>query len=99
MGVPVFNGAFSTFLAVAALGSSQSYVFATFFKQLFLCTVLGVMNGLVVLPVLLSLVAPPPHPPSQAELEAATSQKAVLNPEVSKPATMDLPVIAVVDGL
>ena len=32
-GAAVFNGAFSTWLAVVTLGSSKSYVFITFFKQ------------------------------------------------------------------
>ena len=41
MGVAVFNGAVSTFLAVLLLSGSQSYVFITFFRQLFLCIVFG----------------------------------------------------------
>jgi len=59
MGVAVFNGAMSTFLAVLLLGiGSQSYVFITFFKQLFLCIVFGLGHGLILLPVLMSLAAP-----------------------------------------
>jgi hypothetical protein len=41
------NGAISTLLAVLVLGSSQSYVFVTFFRQLFLCIVFGLAHGLV----------------------------------------------------
>jgi hypothetical protein len=49
----------STFLAVLLLGiGSQSYVFITFFKQLFLCIVFGLSHGLILLPVLMSLAAP-----------------------------------------
>jgi len=61
MGVAVLNGAFSTFLAVIILGSSESYVFVTFFRQLFLCTTLGLSHGLILLPVLMSIVAPNPY--------------------------------------
>ena len=58
MGVAVLNGAFSTFLAVLLLGGSQSYVFVTFFRQLFLCIVFGLTHGLILLPVLMSIAAP-----------------------------------------
>jgi Niemann-Pick C1 protein len=61
MGVAVWNGAMSTFMAVLILGSSDSYVFQTFFKQLFLCIVLGLTHGLIFLPTLLSLLNPKPY--------------------------------------
>jgi predicted RND superfamily exporter protein len=61
MGVAVWNGAMSTFMAVLILGSSDSYVFQTFFKQLFLCIVLGLTHGLIFLPSLLSLLNPKPY--------------------------------------
>ena len=61
MGVAVWNGAMSTFMAVLILGSSDSYVFQTFFKQLFLCITLGLAHGLLFLPVLLSLLEPRPY--------------------------------------
>ena len=61
MGVAVFNGAVSTFLAVLLLGGSASYVFITFFRQLFLCIVFGLAHGLVLLPVLMSIVNPKPY--------------------------------------
>ena len=32
MGPPLLNGGFTTFLAIALLGFSDSYVFLTFFK-------------------------------------------------------------------
>ena len=51
-------GAMSTFMAVVVIGGSKSYVFITFFKQLFLCTTLGVAHGLILLPVLLGLLGP-----------------------------------------
>jgi len=63
MGVAVFNGAFSTFLAVLMLSGSQSYVFLTFFRQLFLCISFGLAHGLILLPVLMSLAAPNAYTP------------------------------------
>ena len=61
MGVAVLNGAVSTFLAVLLLGGSKSYVFITFFCQLFLCIVFGLAHGLLLLPVLMSIVNPKPY--------------------------------------
>jgi hypothetical protein len=48
-------------VAVLVLGSSDSYVFTTFFKQLFLCISLGLAHGLILLPVCLSLCNPNPY--------------------------------------
>ena len=62
VGPAVLHGATSTFLAVAVLGLAQSYVFRTFFKQFFGICVFGVSHGLVLLPIMLSLVGPPAIP-------------------------------------
>jgi len=64
VGASVFNGAFSTFLAVVAMASSQTYVFRVFFKQFFLVTLIGSAHGLLVLPVLLELFGPTTAPGS-----------------------------------
>ena len=53
MGPAVFNGGFSTFLAVALLITSKSFLFVTFFKIFFLVVGFGMYHGLVVLPVVL----------------------------------------------
>ena len=58
IGSSVFNGAFSTFLAVVALANSQTYIFRVFFRQFFLVTLIGSVHGLIVLPVLLSMFGP-----------------------------------------
>ena len=58
MGTAVVHGAFSTFLAVLILSSSQSYIFRIFFKQFFGICVFGASHGLVLLPTLLSLIGP-----------------------------------------
>ena len=54
------NGALSTFLAVAVLLFSKSYVFQTLAIQFALTVGLGVLHGLILLPVLLSLFGPKP---------------------------------------
>jgi len=60
IGSSVLSGALSTFLAVAVLLGSTSYVFRTLSIQFVLTVVLGVAHGLVLLPVMLSLVGPAP---------------------------------------
>jgi len=60
IGAAVLNGATSTFLAVVVLLFSSSYVFTTLSKQFALTVGLGVLHGLVLLPVLLSLFGPKP---------------------------------------
>jgi multidrug efflux pump subunit AcrB len=59
IGIAVINGAVSTLCAVVVLGFSSSYVFKSFFKQLLLCIIFGLAHGMVLLPVLLSIVGPP----------------------------------------
>jgi len=58
MGMPVFNGGFSTFLAFILLSKSDSYVFLTFFQMFAMVVLFGLFHGLLVLPVLLALVGP-----------------------------------------
>lgn len=58
MGTSVFHGAFSTFLAIVALGPSKSYVFKNFFRMWFGIIIFGVANGFILLPVMLSLFGP-----------------------------------------
>jgi len=58
MGSSVFHGAFSTFLAIAVLSPSKSYIFESFFKMWFGIIIFGVANGFILLPVLLTLCGP-----------------------------------------
>ncbi|CAB9519756.1 Pick C1-like protein 1 [Seminavis robusta] len=60
IGAAVLCGATSTFLAVAVLLGSSSYVFKVLSTQFALTVALGVSHGLVLLPVLMSLVGPKP---------------------------------------
>jgi len=58
IGMSVFNGAFSTFLAILPLGLSKSYVFTVFFKMWFTIIIFGSYFGLIVLPIFLRYLAP-----------------------------------------
>lgn len=60
IGPAVFNGGMSTFLAFVLTATSQSHVFATFFKIFFLVVVFGLFHGLVFLPITLSFFGPDP---------------------------------------
>lgn len=55
---PCPAGVISTWIATMVLAGSGSYVFATFFKALLLCTMLGMAHGVFLLPVMLSLANP-----------------------------------------
>lgn len=56
MGSSVFQGGFTTFVGVMMLSIASSTAFRTFFKMLLCTVVLGVYHGLVVMPVILSIV-------------------------------------------
>ena len=70
----MFNGGFSTFLAFILLAGSKSHVFSTFFKVFFLVIVFGLFNGLLLLPVMLSLVGPASYN-QQGKEEAKMEEK------------------------
>ena len=58
IGPAVLNGGITTTLAFILLAGSRSHVFSSFFKIFFLVVTFGLFHGLIVLPVLLSLVGP-----------------------------------------
>eukprot|EP00523_Entomoneis_sp_CCMP467_P014523 CAMPEP_0168780548 /NCGR_PEP_ID=MMETSP0725-20121227/8174_1 /TAXON_ID=265536 /ORGANISM="Amphiprora sp., Strain CCMP467" /LENGTH=926 /DNA_ID=CAMNT_0008830391 /DNA_START=34 /DNA_END=2814 /DNA_ORIENTATION=- len=58
VGAAVMNGAITTFLAVAILLMSESYVFWVLSRMFLLTVLFGVANGLLLLPVLLSMIGP-----------------------------------------
>jgi predicted RND superfamily exporter protein len=58
IGVPVFNGGLTTLLATFVLSVASSYVFQVFFRMFLLIVIFGLYFGMVVLPVILSLVGP-----------------------------------------
>jgi predicted RND superfamily exporter protein len=58
LGLPIFQGSVSTILGMIALLLANNYIFAVFFKMVFLVVFCGAMHGLFLLPVLLSLFGP-----------------------------------------
>ncbi|XP_065087008.1 NPC intracellular cholesterol transporter 1-like [Ochlerotatus camptorhynchus] len=61
IGAAVLYGGGSTILSLSMLSGSQAYTYRTFFKIFLLVILLGLFHGLVLLPVILSLVGPPPY--------------------------------------
>uniref|UniRef100_A0AC34GXT3 SSD domain-containing protein n=1 Tax=Panagrolaimus sp. ES5 TaxID=591445 RepID=A0AC34GXT3_9BILA len=55
LGWPLTQGAISTILAVIVLADVPAYMIITFFKTVFLSITIGLLHGLVFLPVTLSL--------------------------------------------
>jgi len=58
LGIPILQGGTSTILGVIGLAFAPSYLYVTFFKMIFLVIFLGIIHGLILLPVLLSLFGP-----------------------------------------
>lgn len=74
IGAAVLNGALSTFLAVMLLSVSESYVFRVLFKQFFATVVIGCGHGLILLPVLLSILGPEPFSRANSPQEYDTAE-------------------------
>ena len=58
MGSSVFHGGFSTFLAVGVMGFAKLYSFVVFFKTWCCILFFGMLNGIILLPILLSMIGP-----------------------------------------
>ena len=58
MGVSVFHGGFSTLLAISVLSFCQYYIFVGLYKCWIFIISFGLLNGLILLPVTLSLIGP-----------------------------------------
>lgn len=84
IGAAVLSGATSTFLAVVVLLFSSSYVFSVLSKQFALTVGLGVLHGLVLLPVLLSLCGPKPFASANANSNSNYSQQQEQKEEPTK---------------
>lgn len=55
VGTPILQSASSTILGVSFLSSTESYVFSSFFKTIILIILFGVLHGLIILPILLTI--------------------------------------------
>ncbi|KAM8792428.1 protein patched homolog 1-like, partial [Eudromia elegans] len=83
MFAPVLDGAVSTLLGVLMLaGSEFDFIVRYFFAVLAILTILGVLNGLVLLPVLLSLFGPYP------EVSATDGRSRLPTPSPEPPASV-----------
>ncbi|XP_025835862.1 patched domain-containing protein 3 [Agrilus planipennis] len=83
LGLPIFQGAFSTILGMAMLLFPGSYIFDVFFKMVFLVVFFGAMHGLFLLPVLLSLFGPGSctnHDKEEKEMQLSSVEKSFPHP-------------------
>ncbi|KAI3355424.1 hypothetical protein L3Q82_018269 [Scortum barcoo] len=55
LGYPIIQGALSTILGVSVLATCEFHTFRTFFKIFFLVMMIGMLHGLVFIPVILTL--------------------------------------------
>ncbi|KAK7490829.1 hypothetical protein BaRGS_00017885, partial [Batillaria attramentaria] len=60
---PILNGAVSTLLGVVLLVFSDSYIFTSFFRIMFLVILFGMLHAVLFLPVVLSMIGPQNCPP------------------------------------
>ncbi|EPR59811.1 patched family protein [Toxoplasma gondii GAB2-2007-GAL-DOM2] len=58
MGAPVTHGMLSTLLSILALAGSPKYILEVFFKMMFMVIVFAYTAGMVLLPVVLTLLGP-----------------------------------------
>lgn len=78
IGPAILNGGFSTFIALALLGTSESYVFFSFFKVFVLIIIFGLYHGLIFLPVILSIVGPDSYSTARENPNLKANQVAAL---------------------
>uniref|UniRef100_A0A7E4VFC0 SSD domain-containing protein n=1 Tax=Panagrellus redivivus TaxID=6233 RepID=A0A7E4VFC0_PANRE len=70
LGWPLFQGGISTIMAVGVLATVPAYMILTFFKTVFLAITIGLVHGLIFLPVTLSLFV---RGPCAASIDASDS--------------------------
>ena len=58
MGSSVFHGGFSTFIAVSVMAFATVYTFKVFWKTWTIMIVFGMLNGMILQPVILSFFGP-----------------------------------------
>lgn len=61
LGMPILQGALSTIIGIIAIATSPAYIFRSFFKTMFLVMTLGLLHGILFLPVLLTILRPCMH--------------------------------------
>lgn len=74
-GGPIMNGALSSLLGILILSGSESYVFNSFFKVMFLVIIFGLGQAIFFLPVVLSIVGPKKKPNIQKQVIFTLEEK------------------------
>merc|ERR1711871_103855 len=91
IGVSVFNGAMTTFVAILALSWATSYVFQNYFRCFLLIISLGVYFGMVVLPTVLSVIGPVPDGPTgAAKMSIKPSQVVATETDVREGVSLEM---------
>ena len=83
----VFNGGFSTLLALSFLITCKSHVAMSFFKIFFMICLFGLFHGLVLLPTVLCMIGPSDED-SKNNLEPAAAVSDINN-DSSRTTTMN----------
>mmetsp|Transcript_34211 Transcript_34211/g.98490 ORF Transcript_34211/g.98490 Transcript_34211/m.98490 type:complete len:496 (-) Transcript_34211:878-2365(-) len=96
MGNPVFHGSFSTFLAMLIILTMDSYIFVIFFRMMTLVLVLGFAHGIILLPVLLSLVGP--FDPQQQQGGAPNTTATSTPTKCTPPSHIDISITTDTEG-
>ncbi|XP_068233712.1 patched-related protein 9-like, partial [Palaemon carinicauda] len=79
VGPAVFHGGISTLVAFLLLAPSDSHLFLSFFQIFTGVSAFGLFHGLVLLPVLLSLIGPEPYPPHPERCPSLTPITAAID--------------------
>ncbi|XP_071807226.1 patched domain-containing protein 3-like isoform X1 [Asterias amurensis] len=87
LGMPIVQGALSTIVGIIAIATSPAYIFRSFFKTMFLVMTLGLLHGILFLPVLLTLLRPCMRLKKRKPNEKADKNviEIVIDPENNKP--------------
>jgi len=72
IGAAVMYGGASTILALAVLANSEAYTYRSFFRIFFLVIIFGLFHGIVLLPVILSVLGPTPYDKIDKNKDAMT---------------------------
>nr|KAG5694276.1 hypothetical protein BaRGS_031994 [Batillaria attramentaria] len=69
---PILNGGLSSLVGISVLCVSDSYIFQSFFKIMFLVILFGVLHAVFLMPVILSLVGPELKMPTGSDVREQT---------------------------
>ncbi|CAK5095073.1 unnamed protein product [Meloidogyne enterolobii] len=79
IGWPIFQGAASTITGISVLYTVDAYIILTFFKTIWLTMVLGMVHGLIFIPVLLSILPLGFFQIPQQQIESQTTSLEIKN--------------------